>query len=66
MRLVRQNESVGEQQKVLQGNVGYKKESLVHQNETVGGQQKESAERVDLDKVGANSKHGGGEKLFYR
>ena len=62
MRLVRQNEAVGEQQKVLQGNLEYKKESLVRQNETVGGQQKESAESVDLDKVGVSSKHRGGEK----
>ena len=62
MRLVRQNEAVGEHQKVLQGNVEYKKERLVRQNEAVGRQQKESAESVDLDKVGASSKHGGGEK----
>ena len=62
MRLVRQNEAVGEQQKVLQGNLEYKKESLVRQNETVGRQQKESAESVDLDKVGVSSKHRGGEK----
>eukprot|EP00731_Ephydatia_muelleri_P009839 Em0005g425a len=62
MRLVRQNEAVGEQQKVLQGNLEYKKESLVRQNETVGGQQKESAESVDLDKVGVSSEHRGGEK----
>ena len=62
VRLVRQNEAVGEQQKVLQGNLEYKKESLVRQNETVGGQQKESAESVDLDKVGVSSKRRGGEK----
>ena len=62
MRLVRQNEAVGEQQKVLQGNLEYKKESLVRQNETVGGQQKESAESVDLDKVGVSNEHRGGEK----
>ena len=62
MRLVRQNEAVGEQQKVLKGNLEYKNKSLVRQNEAVGGQQKESTESVDLDKVGASSKHRGGEK----
>ena len=34
MRLVRQSEAVGDQQKVLQGNLEYTKESLVRQNES--------------------------------
>lgn len=51
MRLVRQSEAVGEQQKVLQGNVEYKKERLERQDEAMGEQQKEPPESVDLDKV---------------
>ena len=40
----------------------YKKERLVCQDEAVDEQLKESAVSVDLDIIGASSKHGGGEK----